>query len=178
MLEVANPAGYPKAIIGDESWADIALQFKARIPAPSDPRPVEAQRSVIEVVMRNAQAECREGHAHIYFVMAPGAPQRIETLSETGHDHETGCGGGVTAGVTVDVFTPDVWHAFRVEVVGSRVTAFIDGVRVLDSESAALAPRGSVWLGGTPDSTVQYDDVRVVELHPIYDAGSAGKIKS
>ena len=60
--------------------------------------------------------------------------------------------------MTADGFTPDVWHVFRVEVVGSRVTAFIDGVRVFDSEAAAMAPRGGVWLGGIHDITVQYDD--------------------
>jgi hypothetical protein len=129
-------ADLARMFAGDSGWTDYTLQARVR--------PVDLSASGAA-----AGIAARAGGAHQF--------ERL-LLVEGGARLEEVRGSTVTV-LGQAKLTATGWHTLRLDVVGSRVTGYVDGVLVGDATGRALK-KGRIGLQ-TVDASASFDDVSV-----------------
>lgn len=65
---------------------------------------------------------------------------------------------------------PDAWHTLKAVQDGSRIKAYVGGIRVFDTRDRTAGERGSVGLWSTADSVVYFDELRVEEVRDDHES--------
>lgn len=140
------------ALLGDGSWKDYTLSFRARVPEDAD-------QVQIWSGFRTANRFDR------YVLGIKGGLQDDVYLFRSGY-----MGTDEFMGVRPLGFhpVPGEWLDVKVQVCGQRIRVFINGsdkpyIDIVDKNGEGMAPAGAIALGGGW-ITAEYDDVRVTPL--------------
>ena len=139
------------ARVGDETWRDYALEFRGR------------------VVKTSSKADL------IGRVRAKGICDRYKVTFESGESsgaqikHQQTVGSGCGASVSKSLIIPlslelNRWYSVRIEAVGPKITAYLDGQPILELSDDQPMLTGRITVSVKAGGTVQYDDIRVVNL--------------
>jgi hypothetical protein len=151
VYEVDNRGGtgYPAVAFGSRGWADYAVELRVRYPVHNPDR-------------WGLILEFRASYSHddVYILHLDSADRGALSLFYTEDNIPwTALGTGASR------IAPETWYNLRLETVGERIRAFIDGRQLIDVTHLRFS-RGSVGLAVGPGGYMQIDDIQVIALGP------------
>jgi 3-keto-disaccharide hydrolase len=130
------------AVAGNAAWTDVAIETRVKILGFAG----QANPEVVGIYAR-----FKDANNHYYAALRSDGKLGIRTKIS---------GSNNTPGNNADVgFVVGKWYTIKFVVVGSTLTAYVDGVMKNTITDAAIAS-GAVAIGGI-NSTAEFDDVKV-----------------
>jgi len=146
---------YPSASAGDVTWRDYALEFRVRI---TEILNVNSSWDFFAGIRSDLNRPVCTGYS-VWF----RADNDSAGIASSGA-YEKGCNSNLASVFPVNLTTGQ-WYSIRIEAVGPMITVYFDDEVILRTEvSDEPFLTGSIQLFGGPGTTVQFDDVKVVEI--------------
>lgn len=138
------------ANVGDATWRDYALEFRGRVLKKSFSHDLTARVRVMPGCDRYS----------VFFKAGESRGAQI-IHQQTGG---SGCQDASQSSVNALSLELNRWYSVRIEAVGPRITVYLDGQRILELRDDQPLLTGGIILSVKPGGTVQYDDIRVINL--------------
>lgn len=153
------------AVFGDPAWQDYSVEAKVKL---SDP----AYTGRVEMGLLSRALD-RNNHFHFRVERAENGTSRaiLSRLDENGANNaQKNVELAVTDAVYLDY---SQWHTLKIDNVGSRISGYVDGVKVIETAGYSAAdpvavhrPAGGIGLRSRY-AIVQYDDIKVTPIIPL-----------
>jgi pectate lyase len=127
---------------GDAGWTDQIVEAKVKVLAFTG-----SSTSYLAGVF----ARFKDLDNHYYVALQSNGELKIKKKSA---GNNTSISSSATATIS-----PNTWYAIKLAVIGSTLTAYLDGVQVLTATDTEIAAGGVAV--GTKNATAEFDDVRV-----------------
>ena len=138
------------ANVGDSTWRDYALEFRARV--------LKASREWDLTARVRSMPRCDRYTLWFEAGNVSGAQLRHQ---QTGG---TGCQTVWRLVANTPRLELNRWYSVRIEVLGPRITAYLDGRQIFNVKDDDPLLTGGIKLTIKPGATIQYDDVKVINL--------------